>query len=220
MRAAPTNRLPDPAARTALGHYAHVWGRWLSAPFAEVEAQLPTSGQILEIGCGHGLFCVYAAVKGPNRQVLGTDIDAGKILSAQRAGLVLAPRLRFERAVSGEVPAGGWDAIAILDVLYLLPAAAQRRLLAAAAAQLAPGGVLLVKEMAEQPTWKASWNRNQERLSVRVLRITEHDGVDDFTFVPTAELLGWLTDLGLRTDVHALDAGRLHPHQLVTGRRG
>ena len=191
----------------------------MSAPFAEVEARLPSTGRILEIGCGHGLFSMYAAVKGPERTVLGTDIDAEKILSAQRAAHVLSPRLRFERAVSGEVPVGAWDAIAILDVLYLLPAPAQRRLLAAAVAELAPGGVLLVKEMAERPAWKASWNRNQERLSVRVLRITDHDDVDDFTFVPTDELLGWLTELGLHTDVHALDGGRLHPHQLVTGRR-
>lgn len=76
-------------------------------------------------------------------------------------------------AESGAVPAGPWDAIVIVDVLYLQPADAQRALLAEAATRLAAGGLLLVKEMSPAPEWKATWNRWQETVAVSVLGITE-----------------------------------------------
>ena len=118
---------------------------------------------------------------------------------------------------SGAVPAGPWDAVVLVDVLYLLDTAGQRALLADCAAQLAPGGLLVVKDMATRPRWKARLNRLQETVSVRVLRITE--GSPDFTFVEPDVRAGWLRDAGL-TGVRArrLDRGRAHPHHLLLGR--
>ena len=149
--------------------------RWWSAPFPAIEAALPSSGRILEIGCGHGLFCTYLALAEPAREVVGVDIDADKIAQARRSPRVLpAVRLSFEVATSGAVKTGPWDAIAIVDMLYLLPAADQRGAAdRAAVEQLAPGGVLLVKEMSPTPRWKARWNVLQETLSVSILGITE-----------------------------------------------
>ena len=141
-------RRPTGAARAALAAYradplstrVHATVRWWSAPFPAVEAALPASGRVLEIGCGHGLFSSFAAMAGPARSVVGVDIDARKIAQAQAARRRLpGVDLRFEVAPSGAVPAGPWDAVVVIDMLYLLPRAEQRDLLAAAAAQLAPG---------------------------------------------------------------------------------
>ena len=101
-------------------------------------------------------------------------------------------------------------------MLYLLPAIEQRRLLAEAAAELAPGGLLVVKEMGTGPRWKYRWNTWQETLAVRVLRITEGSSFD---FVAPAVMAGWLHDLGLTTTTRRLDRGRLHPHHLLVGKR-
>lgn len=215
---------PDAAARAAMALYAdaprsdrgHVRGRWWTAPFTAVEAALPASGRVLEVGCGHGLFVAYAALRSPDRVVTGVDIDADKIPVGQRALAPLGDRAHLAVGVSGEVPAGPWDAVVILDVLYLLPAPAQRALLEQCIGELAPGGVLLLKEMSEQPAWKARWNRTQETLAVKVLRITEGK---DFDFVPTSELGGWLREAGLEVSTQRLDKGYLHPHVLVTGRK-
>jgi SAM-dependent methyltransferase len=219
---------------------AHVHVRWWSAPFEPVAAALPPSGRMLEIGCGHGLFAAYAALSAPGRSVVGVDIDAEKIRHAQAAarraatraswradappaavatggdGSGAAPDLSFAVAESGAVPAGPWDAVAFVDMLYLLPASEQRRLLTEAVAQLAAGGTLVVKEMGAEPRWKVRWNTLQETLSVRVLRITAGSSFD---FVPPAEMAGWLEGLGLSTTLRRLDRRRLHPHHLLVARR-
>src|ERR1700712_4499139 len=104
------------------------------------------------------------------------------------------PEVAFIVGTALEVPAGPWDAIVVVDVLYLLDGEAQHRLLDAAAAQLAPGGVLVVKEMSHHPAWKFAWNRAQEQLAVRVLRITEGH---DIHFQPDADLPAHLAGLGL-----------------------
>jgi SAM-dependent methyltransferase len=179
-----TRRRPTGAGRAALHAYRvlprsarlHAAVRWWSAPFPALEAHVPSSGRILEIGCGHGLFCTYLALAGSRRNVVGVDIDAAKIAQAQQvADRLDGVDLRFEVSSSGAVAPGPWDAIAIVDMLYLLPERAQRDLLTAAAGQLAPGGMLMIKEMSPTPRWKASWNRVQETLSVSVLGITARD---------------------------------------------
>lgn len=217
-------RRPDAAATAALALYAgqrrsdrgHVRGRWWTAPFAAVEAELPRGGRVLEIGCGHGLFVAYAALRDPARTVHGVDIDADKIAVGQAALAPLRGRASVELGRSGVVPAGPWEAIVILDVLYLLAASAQRALLEACARELAPGGVLLVKEMGTEPAWKFRWNTIQETLAVKVLRITAGQ---DFDFVPPAGLEEWLGASGLVADRRRLDAGYLHPHVLIRGRK-
>jgi len=218
-------RRPDANGRAALALYRgesrgarlHTLIRWLSCPFAPIERSLPEQGRILEIGCGHGLFLAYAALARPGRRMVGADIDADKIAHAQAALAPLGERARARVAPDGEVPDsdgpdGRWDAVVVVDVLYLLPEAGQRALLLAAAERVAPGGRLVVKEMATAPGWKARWNRLQETLSVRVLRITEGG---DMTFVDPAVMAGWLRGDGWDVDVRRLDSGRLHPHALL-----
>ena len=217
-------RRPTAAGRAALALYAaepapvraHVHVRWWSAPFEPVAAALPASGRILEIGCGHGLFAAYAALSEPGRTVAGVDIDVSKIRHARAAARRSTARLSFAVDESGAVPPGPWDAVAFVDMLYLLPAAEQRRLLAEAARTLAPGGALVIKEMGTHPRWKVRWNTWQETVSVKVLRITAGSSFD---FVAPAVMAGWLGELGLATTAQRLDRGRMHPHHLLTARR-
>lgn len=198
---------------------AHVWVRWATCPFARVAAHVPERGRILEVGSGYGLFSCYLALSSHERQVMGVDVDAKKVVHAQWVAERAAERgasCEFHLSPPGELPDGPWDAIAIVDVLYLLDAEAQAGLLATCAEQLALGGVLVVKEMALRPVWKARWNHYQETLAVRVLKITAGD---DLTFLDPAELGRWMEQDGLVVRHEALDRGYPHPHHLIVGTR-
>jgi len=216
-----------PSARRALALYAaaprgdrvHVNVRWWTCPFTAVEAAVPRSGRILEVGCGHGLLSLYLGLAARNRSVVGVDIDVDKIAVAQQAAAALRPGeadVRFEVSPSGELPPGPFDAVVIADVLYLLQPEARRNLLVACAEAAGDRGVVLVKETATTPRWKGALTVAQEKLSTGVLRITEGDAVD---FAEPAELAAVLELEGLRTHIERIDRGFPHPHALITARR-
>jgi 2-polyprenyl-3-methyl-5-hydroxy-6-metoxy-1,4-benzoquinol methylase len=196
----------------------HVRGRWASCPIPALEAEVPRAGRILEVGCGHGLVSVHLALRSPARRVTGTDIDRHKIELATRAAASLPDdrRPHFAHRPDGSVPDGPWDAIVVVDVLYLLAPPDEAALLDACVAQLAPGGVLLCKETDVEPRWKHRLAAAQEVLATRVLRITEGDTVQ---FTPIAQLASSLRERGLEVSQRRLDRGSLHPHALVVARR-
>ena len=219
----------SPAARRVLalwddapfGDRFHTVMRWWTAPFAVLEHEVPLAGDILEVGCGHGVFSTYLAITSRARRVVGVDIDADKIALARAA----ADRLdagegdvSFQVSPSGEVPTidGGWRAIVFADVLYLLPRQRREALLAECAAALAPGGLLVVKEVDTVPPVKAKLAQWQEVLATRVLKITDGEALD---FPSSAELEGVVAGLGLSTMAKHIDRGYLHPHCVVLGTR-
>ncbi len=217
----------DPTARRVFGLFAdappadrlHLRVRWATCPVAEVDAEVPTQGRILEIGCGHGLVSAYLALACPERQVVGVDIDERKLEVARRAAAHLDPRvtnLEYRSSTGGEVPSGPWDAIVIVDVLYLLDVDAEVALLDACLAELAPGGRLVLKETDVVPRLKHNLARAQEVLSTRVLRITAGEALE---FTPLGELADHLVDAGCTVALRRVDQGYPHPHRLLVARR-
>jgi 2-polyprenyl-3-methyl-5-hydroxy-6-metoxy-1,4-benzoquinol methylase len=214
----------DTAARKVLDAYDHlgrgdrfhVAVRWRSCPFPQVEAQVPRAGRTLDVGCGHGLFSLFLAARSPERQVTGVDIDADKLVSARLAAAQAGVPVTFDEVPDGRLPAGPWDAITVVDVLYLLGQDEALDLVHHAASALAPGGVLVVKEIDVRPRWKYQLSRLQEVVSTRVTRITAGAAV---AFVPPDAIAGTMVDAGLTTDQLPIGAHSLHPHLLVVGRR-
>jgi ubiquinone/menaquinone biosynthesis C-methylase UbiE len=193
--------------------------RWWTAPFAALEREVPPAGDILEVGCGHGVFSTYMAITSRARRVVGVDIDADKIALARSVAAHLEPGegdVTFQVSPSGEVPTidGGWRAIVFADVLYLLPRGRRAALLAECARALAPGGVLVVKEVDTQPLIKARLAQWQEVLATRVLKITDGETLD---FPSSAELEAVVAAQGLATTVTRIDRGYLHPHYVLLG---
>jgi 2-polyprenyl-3-methyl-5-hydroxy-6-metoxy-1,4-benzoquinol methylase len=195
--------------------------RWWWCPFPAIEAEVPTTGDVLEVGCGHGVLALHLGLGAPERHVVGVDIDGAKIAEASEAAQHLHPGeadVRFEAVAAGYVPTGSWDAVVIADVLYLLPEAQQKALLVGAAAATRPGGVVVVKEMGLQPKWKFSWNRAQETLATRVFRITDSIG-HGMTFVDPDTMADWLRAERLDVVHRGVDHGYPWPHHLIVGRR-
>jgi 2-polyprenyl-3-methyl-5-hydroxy-6-metoxy-1,4-benzoquinol methylase len=210
-------RLLDAYSEAQWRERVHVYGRWRSCPFDALAAHVPATGRVLDLGCGHGLLSLHLALGSSRREVTGLDIDRDKIAVAQQAAhAARVDNVTFGLARPGDRPVGEWDAITIVDMLYLLGPAAAEAMVAAAAAALAPGGVLLVKEMALEPRWKYQLTRAQEVVATRVVRITEGAHL---ALVPPSAIAGGMDRAGLSVVHRPLDKGRLHPHHLVVGRR-
>lgn len=192
----------------------HVAVRWATCPFPAVATQLPMSGRILDVGCGHGLLSLFLALSSSDRSITGIDVDDDKLGVARAAATDGELDVSFEAVAGGALPEGPWAGIAIVDVLYLLSAADQVALLRSCADGLAPGGVLVVKEMALVPRWKARWNALQETAAVKILRITEGD---ELTFLPPADMAAAMVEGGLTVRDRPIHRGYPHPHHLLVG---
>ncbi len=195
---------------------AHLAIRWRVCPLPAIARYVPAAGVIVDLGCGHGLFAQLLARQSGNRTVIGIDLDEAKIALARRLDL---PNLR---CVAGDIttePLPPAQAVTLLDVLYLVPYAAQERLLANCAERLASDGVIVLKEMAERPRWKFGLNWLEEVLAVRVLRLTRSADSRRFYFRTRAGWQAVFDRLGFAVDTIPLDQGYYHPHVVFVARR-
>jgi 2-polyprenyl-3-methyl-5-hydroxy-6-metoxy-1,4-benzoquinol methylase len=195
----------------------HTRVRAWTAPLSQVAERVPETGRMLEVGCGHGLFANEAALSHPELDVLGIDPAPDKIESAsatvgERAGV----HFRLG-TLANDVPEEGFDAIAVIDVLYLIPFADWPDFLSACFVRLRPGGRLLLKEVDTEPRWKFWRCYTQELLSVRLLGVTRGR---EFAFAHREEMRELLHAAGYwDVCVTLMDRGYFTPHVLYEGIR-
>ena len=191
-----------------------VRGRLFTAPLEEVARRAPAVGRIAEIGCGHGLLSALLIADHPDREVFGVDPDPRKIDWARRS-VGTHPRTRFELGTSASLPAAGFEAITVADVLYLLPADQWRAFFADCHRALVPGGKLLLKETENDFGWRYFKCLAQEQLMVRVLRRTQSSGA--IHLMPRSFTVSLLEKAGFRVgEVVTMSHGYSTPHVLFS----
>jgi len=182
----------------------HVIGRFLTCPLLPVIARLPGRGRLLDLGAGHGAFALLAVNAGGVTSAVALEPDRRKLLPSYRD-----PRVTMVAGYSDAV-SGRFDAVSIIDVLYRLPVEAWDDFLGGARDRLAPGGVLLLKEIDPTHRVKGAWNRAQERLA-DLLGLTLGEA---FCYETPAAMRARLQRLGFG-DVQIAPLGAWYPHAHV-----
>ena len=140
---------------------------------------------LLDIGCGLGLLGQYLRERGARAAYRGLDLDVRKIHEAREAARRADFDLAFEHASADALPEFAGD-VTLFDVLHYLPSDTQRRVLSDAAARTANGGVLLIRNVLREDSWRFRVTVAEERL---------------------ARLLGWmrspLSHFPVREDIEA-----------------
>lgn len=171
---------------------------------------------LLDVGCGPGLLAFLLDARGASGTFVGIDPDARKV-SRARTWLGGPARRTFLSCELAELHKETFDAVSVVDVLYLVPRAARAAFVAEAAARLAAHGRVVVLTSGGGPRWKRLLDRLQERLVVAVLGWTRGSAVEP---CDGAEVAALLEAAGL-VDVRVEDAGAgyLHGFELVSGRK-
>jgi 2-polyprenyl-3-methyl-5-hydroxy-6-metoxy-1,4-benzoquinol methylase len=129
---------------------------------------LTDEGRILDVGCGFGLFAAYFGQTHPGRTIVGVDPSARRIEMARSVAGTLG--LRDHSFVVGDVRdaalVGPFDAAYVLDVMHHLPREDQQRVLERLRDLLAPGGMLIVKDITTEPRFGLYFTEVLDRLMV------------------------------------------------------
>lgn len=177
----------------------------------EIEQYLPTTGRILDVACGFGLFSLYFASLEPGRKLVGIDVDRRRIqharMSAARLGVHnveyhVADALRW----SDE---GSFDAIYLLDLIHHLPRHEVPAFLTKLRERLPEGGILIAKEVEDRPAWKRWFTLLLDRLMV---------GMKPIHYWPAPELAAVLEGLDLQVVKHRMRDVLPYPHILYVSR--
>ena len=197
----------------SLGIRGFVLARHLLAPLGRVLAAVPTRGRLLDVGCGHGLFANAAALGSPDRQVLGVDPSGAKVTVARSSSAGL-PNVRYVQGTVQEVGERDFDAISILDVLYLLPIEEKLAVLRACRERIAPDGVLILKTNDTRPPWKYQVARLQEEAMTGIGLTMGHG----LYFMSREQNAGLLELAGFRPQVVDLNTWLPYPHVMFVSR--
>lgn len=177
---------------------------------------LPSDGVLLDLGCGGGLLLALVAEAGrrggPAPRLVGVE-------TRPRAATVARTALGGEAEIlTGDVRSEALPparAIALLDVLSMMPVADQDALLRVLAAALEPGGVLLVRDVDAGAGWRFRTVAAANRFKAWALRTR---GVR-FHFRTLDGWRAWLGAAGLEVESRPMGRGTPFANVLLIARK-
>jgi 2-polyprenyl-3-methyl-5-hydroxy-6-metoxy-1,4-benzoquinol methylase len=185
---------------------------YAAAAHARGNSALP----LFDIGCGIGLLAHYLDGCGLLDRYIGTDHDARKIevgkAALARGGIDRRVQLHHGDTVDAYDQQGD---VAMLDVLHYLPRERQPDLLSAAASLVAPGGVLILRNVVREPNWRfrlTVWEEHLLRASGWIPGGAQH-------YPGAEEIHAPLRDAGLSVSMQPLRGRTPFNSYLMVGRR-
>ncbi|HEX4445124.1 MAG TPA: class I SAM-dependent methyltransferase [Polyangiaceae bacterium] len=177
-----------------------------------MDLMLTDEGRILDVGCGFGLFAAYFGQTHPGRRIVGVDPSARRVGIARSVAATLG--LREHTFVVGDVRdaalEGPFDAIYVLDVMHHLPADSQIEVLERFRSLLAPGGMLIIKDITTEPRFGLLFTELLDRVMV---------GWDEpLAYRHHREWAEVLTNLGFKVRMVRVPDILPYPHVVITAR--
>jgi len=132
----------------------------------EIGQYLPDSGEILDVGCGFGLFSLFYAMARPDRLLRGLDLDERRIATARRAASRLGVHnVTYEHGDARDFKGiGEYSAAYMLDIVHHIPPDSVAPLVRALHRCLRSGGRLLIKDVGTEPGYKRWFTRALDRV--------------------------------------------------------
>ena len=119
--------------------------------FEVIEKHIPQKGEIVDIGCGYGLFANFLALRSPDREIVGVDKNLRKVKYAFR-GL---KNTRFLTTDIKDFDLTSCQGITMIDFLHHMNSyGEQEDLLYYCYKGLSKGGTLFIKDVCFEPYYK------------------------------------------------------------------
>lgn len=183
-------------------------GRPSICPFHILAGHVPPGTNMLDIGCGAGLFLNYLASRDRIRMGYGFDASQPAIATANTALSYTGTRAKVafrHRSIEAGLPEGVFDVVSMIDVLHHVDPSAQRGAIETALSRVAPGGRFIFKDIGLRPRWRAWANRLHDLVLAR----------EWIHYVPVGDVVDWAAAAGF-APVHRQTINMLwYGHELV-----
>ena len=176
--------------------------------FIEENADLQ-AGEVVDVGCGGGLFLGLAAETRALKSGLGFDANPATIAIAQNLALETDNVSFMHLDVEAPWPEGPFDVVSMIDVMHHIPPAAQPGIFPLVAARLKPGGVFLYKDINAGDWLRATANRMHDLALAQ----------DWVHYLPTARARALAEEAGLTEERYAKINRLWYGHDLHVFRR-
>jgi len=129
-------------------------------PFENLLNRVPAGADVLDIGCGGGLFLGLLSMRDPDIRAKGIDSSGSAIGCANRMAKRLERKgLTFQQSDrTNDWPQEKHNLVSLIDILHHLTGNQPEVFFKEAASRVAPGGWMLCKDMRKKPRWRAIAN--------------------------------------------------------------
>lgn len=199
--------------------------RWhLFNKFEELEALIPDSGKILDLGCGYGIFTSLLALNSKKREIVGLDCLKARIKIAQKTQDKTSMKIKYYSGDIIDFEFEKFNAITLIDMLYYLQFDSQIRLMHTCYEALEEGGILLIKDFNRRPFWKFYLFYIQEILAVftRIFfgnQAWKNVFKGKFFVRNSADMTSLLKGAGFMVEDSRFDKGNYQSHYLYVCRK-
>ncbi|MEM7346241.1 MAG: class I SAM-dependent methyltransferase [Chloroflexota bacterium] len=129
--------------------------RWYAGtPYEHVEQFVPKKGEIIDLGCGWGIFANLLALTSDDRNVYGIDLDKHKVSWAKKTLGPDRTNIQFRVQDIKDIELPHVQDIILYDVLHHLEEPIQYQILRECYQKLSKDGRLILKENDVVPRWK------------------------------------------------------------------
>ena|SRR5438128_8488942 len=178
----------------------------------EIGQYLPTTGRVVDIGCGFGLFALYFAARSPGIHIHGIDLNSRRIewarAAAQRLGI---ENVRFEACNARDFQSSdNLHGAYMLDMIHHIPPDGVRPLIEHLTGRLNANARLVIKDVDSSPFRKIAFTWLLDKLM---------DFRAPVCYWPQNQVIELLQSVGLVVHRHALVDILPYPHMLYIGQK-
>jgi len=192
----------------------YIYLRYIILPFYLIEKYIPKKGKIVDIGCGHGAFSIYLALKEKSREIIGLDFNKKRIESANKAASNLKNVKFYSKDFIKDPAITKTEAIILIDLLHHVPYNTQKDLLEDCFKKIKKGGELIIKDISDKPRWKYYHNYLHDKLL---------SGQTDLFFIQPKKVKNLLTEVGFRIKINSKKINvsiiNPYPHYIIVAKK-
>jgi 2-polyprenyl-3-methyl-5-hydroxy-6-metoxy-1,4-benzoquinol methylase len=180
-----------------------------------LDSFIPAEGNVLDWGCGYGIFANYLRLKNPKLNVVGFDISKVRIEEANKTTLLVGVKFTSDPS---EIKFDRFKLVLLIDVLLFLPVDEKKSLLKTIYTLLEKGGIVFIKDTLKSKSLSFKWTKFEESLKLK-FGVYGKNVKSGLHYIDVGELTGILEGIGYEIVDVTPETNIIYPGVFVIARK-